>query len=161
MTGVAKNTIVKLLVELGTACEVFHDRTTRGLTCKRVQVDEIWSFVYCKNRNVPNDKLLPIGSSQYHRGAGDVRTWTTIDADTELAVSWLIGGRDAGYGRAFMNDIASRLANRVQLTSDGLNRSSQDGNWPIDWRLFAGVGVYAAMLVFQAHKALLYNKCPH
>jgi len=120
MTGAAKNTVVKLLVDLGGACEHFHDRTMHGLTCKRVQVDEIWSFVYSKNRNVPDTKLLPIESGARHRGAGDVWTWTAIDADSKLAVSWLIGGRDAGHARTFMNDIAARLANRVQLTSDGL-----------------------------------------
>jgi len=120
MTGAAKNTVVRLLVELGGACECFHDLTMNGLTCKRVQVDEIWSFVYAKNRNVPDTKLLPMDSGGRHRGAGDVWTWTAIDADNKLAVSWLIGGRDAGYARTFMHDIASRLANRVQLTSDGL-----------------------------------------
>lgn len=113
MTGVAKNTVVKLLVELGTAREVFHDETVRGLPTKRIQVDEVWSFCYAKAKNVPQEKLgVP--------GVGDVWTWTAIDADSKLMVSWWVGGRDAGAGRVFMDDVASRLDDRVQLTSDGL-----------------------------------------
>lgn len=108
--GVSKNTVAKLLADAGHACADYQDRTFRGLTCKRVQVDEIWSFVYSKQKNTPEEK----------RGeAGDVWTWTAIDADTKLVLSWLVGGRDAEYANAFMEDVAGRLAHRVQLTSDG------------------------------------------
>jgi len=89
MTGVAKNTVVRLLVDIGTACEVFHDHNVRGLATKRVQVDEVWSFCYSKAKNVPASKMG-------ERGVGDVWTWTAIDADSKLMVSWFVGGRDAG-----------------------------------------------------------------
>ncbi len=113
MTGVAKNTVVKLLVELGDACIQYQDRVFRGLKCKRVQCDEIWSFVYAKDKNVPADK-------QGKFGYGSVWTWTAIDADTKLIPSFLVGNRDALTARVFIQDLASRLANRVQLTTDGL-----------------------------------------
>ena len=113
MTGVAKNTVTKLLVDLGQVCSEFQDRTLRNLACKRLQLDEIWSFCYSKAKNVPEDK-------KHTFGYGDVWTWVAIDADTKLVPSWLVGGRDAGCAEAFVNDLASRLANRVQLTTDGL-----------------------------------------
>lgn len=109
---VAFNSIVKLLADAGRACEAFHDQTVRGVTSKRVQVDEIWSFVYAKAKNVKTAKAAP----DY---AGDLWTWTALDADSKLIVSYLVGGRDAAFASAFMQDVASRLANRVQLTSDG------------------------------------------
>ena len=112
MTGVAKNTIVKLLADLGEACARFHDETVRNVKAKRVQCDEIWSFVYAKAKNVPTDK-------QVEFGVGDVWTWTGLDVDSKLIVSWLVGTRDAGAAYAFMTDVASRLRNRVQLTTDG------------------------------------------
>jgi IS1 family transposase len=112
LTGVAKNTIVKLLVEIGAVCAQFHDKTLCNLTCKRIQCDEIWSFVYAKDKNVPEDKRNEFGF-------GDVWTWTAIDPDTKLIASWAIGRRDAGTAYEFMQDLASRLANRVQLTTDG------------------------------------------
>jgi IS1 family transposase len=112
MTGVAKNTILKLLVELGTACAAYQDRTLRDLPCKRIQVDEIWAFCYAKAKNVPQDKAGVFGF-------GDVWTFTAIDADTKLVPSFLVGSRDAGCATEFMQDLASRLVNRVQLTSDG------------------------------------------
>jgi IS1 family transposase len=112
MTGVAKNTITKLLVEIGAACSEYQDRVLRNLKCKRIQCDEIWSFCYSKQRNVPSDK-------QGEFGYGDVWTWTAMDADTKLIPCWLVGLRDAGYAHEFMHDLALRLSNRVQLTTDG------------------------------------------
>ena len=112
MTGVAKNTIVKLLAEVGTACAEYQDCAFRNLPCRRIQCDEIWSFCYAKQKNVPADK-------QGRFGDGDVWTWTAICADTKLVPSWIVGTRDAGTAFAFMNDLAGRLANRVQLTTDG------------------------------------------
>ncbi len=115
MTGVAKNTIVKLLVELGAACAAFQDETLRNLRSRRVQCDEIWAFVDAKEKNVPAEKNGQLG-------IGDVWTWTAIDADTKLILSWLVGTRDAGAAYDFMQDVAGRLANRVQLTTDGHSR---------------------------------------
>jgi IS1 family transposase len=112
MTGVARMTVEKLLRDLGAACARYQDETLRNLPCKRVQCDEIWSFVYAKAKNVPADKR-----GQF--GYGDVWTWTAIDADSKLIVSWLVGTRDAGTAYTFMQDVASRLRNRVQLTTDG------------------------------------------
>jgi IS1 family transposase len=110
MTGVAKNTVVKLLVDLGTVCSVYQDRVMRDLPCERIQCDEIWAFVYAKQKNVPVEK----------RGeAGDVWTWVAMDSDTKLVPSFHIGPRDVGAAATFMNDLAKRLRNRVQLTTDG------------------------------------------
>jgi len=113
VTGVAKNTIVKLLHDIARVCIQHQDKALRSLTCKRIQCDEIWSFCYAKDKNVPKDKRGKFGF-------GDVWTWTAIDPQTKLIVSWLVGGRDAGTARDFMHDLADRLANRVQLTTDGL-----------------------------------------
>lgn len=113
MTGAAKNTVAKLLAELGEVCARYQDETLRGLTCRRVQCDEVWSFCYSKDKNVPEAK-------QGIFGYGDVWTWTAIDADSKLAVSWMVGRRDAATALAFMRDLASRLAQRIQLTTDGL-----------------------------------------
>lgn len=110
LTGVSKNTVTKLLVDAGKACAEYQDRVFRELPCKKIQVDEIWSFVYSKAKNVPENK---------QGEAGDIWTWTAICADTKLVPSWLIGGRDAEYAVSFMRDLAARLSNRVQLTSDG------------------------------------------
>ena len=112
MTGAAKNTVMKLLLDLGQACQYFHDETVRGLSCKRIEVDEIWSFCYAKAKNVPIEKSCQLG-------VGDIWTWTAICADTKLVPCWVVGGRDAGYATAFMYDLASRLTERIQLTSDG------------------------------------------
>ncbi len=112
MTGVAKNTVAKLLVELGAACEEFHDRAVRNVKAKRVQCDEIWAFVYAKAKNLPE-------TMRGKFGFGDVWTWTAIESESKLIVSWLVGSRDAGCATQFMNDVASRLATRVQLTTDG------------------------------------------
>ncbi len=112
MTGVAKDTVLKLLVSIGRACEEYQMRTLRHLPCKRIQCDEIWSFCYAKQKNVPADK-------QGQFGYGDVWTWTAMCADTKLVPSWRIGTRGAGTAYEFMHDLAERLAHRVQLTTDG------------------------------------------
>jgi IS1 family transposase len=112
MTGVAKNTVAKLLVEIGAACAKYQDETFRNLKLNRIQCDEIWSFVYAKQKNVTTEML-----SDKH--AGDVWTWTAIDSETKLVPCWMIGGRDAVAAHAFINDLAGRLATRVQLTTDG------------------------------------------
>ena len=112
VSGVSFNTVDKLLRDAGGACVVFHEANVRNVPAKRVQCDEIWSFCYAKAKNVPTAKKAP-------DGAGDVWTWTALEADTKLIVSWLVGGRDAEYANEFMQDVASRLASRVQLTTDG------------------------------------------
>ena len=113
MTGAAKNTVVKLLVDVGAACSAYQDETLRDLPCRRLQCDEIWSFCYSKAKNVPEDK-------QGQFGYGDVWTWTAICADTKLVPSWYVGSRDSVSGKEFIEDLAGRLANRVQLSTDGL-----------------------------------------
>lgn len=112
MTGVSINTVTKLLEDAGKACSKYHFRNVRNVKAKRIQADEIWSFVAAKAKNVRAMKA-PV------YGAGDVWTWTALDADSKLIVSYLVGGRDADYAYEFMADVAARLANRVQLTTDG------------------------------------------
>ena len=112
VTGVSKNTVTKLLIAAGRACMAYHDEKVRNVEAKRVQVDEIWSFVYAKQRNVATAKRLDLAY-------GDVWTWTAIDADSKLILSYLVGGRDSDYAIGFMDDLCSRITNRVQLTSDG------------------------------------------
>src|SRR3990167_6165084 len=112
MTDVAKNTIQKLVLDLGAACASYADEHLRHLPCRRIECDEVWSFCYAKAKNVPEEKR-----GQF--GFGDVWTWVAMDADTKLICSWLVGTRDAGCAYDFMQDLASRLKNRVQLTTDG------------------------------------------
>jgi IS1 family transposase len=112
MTGIAKNTVAKLLVDLGTACAEYHDSHVRNLKTRKVQCDEIWSFVYAKAKNIPDDKKGEFG-------VGDVWTWIALDAESKLVISYMVGSRDAGYATEFMRDVAKRLSNRVQLTTDG------------------------------------------
>lgn len=112
LTGAAKATVTKLLIDAGHACSEFQDYTLRNLTTQRCQVDEIWSFVHCKERNLPRATAAP-------KTAGDVWTWTAIDADTKLAISWLVADRTPEACTEFLTDTYERLANRVQLTSDG------------------------------------------
>src|SRR5271163_491220 len=112
VADVSFNTIDKLLKDAGTACAEFHDRAVRSVKSQRVQCDEIWSFVHAKAKNVPGAKAVP-------EGADDIWTWTALDADSKLVLSWAVGGRDAGYALALMDDLRGRLANRVQLTTDG------------------------------------------
>jgi IS1 family transposase len=111
ITGVAKNTIVRLLGELGCACADYHNRAVRKLKVRRLQCDEIWEFVGAKAKNVTPEKKAA--------GWGDIWTWTGIDADTKLIVSYLVGGRDGGWAKDFMEDCAKRIRNRVQITTDG------------------------------------------
>jgi IS1 family transposase len=111
MTGVAKNTVVKLLAELGCACAEYHAEHVRGVKATRVECDEIWSFVGSKEKHTTPEKKA--------QGWGDVWTWTAIEAGSKLILSWLVAGRDGGAACAFMEDVASRIANRIQLTTDG------------------------------------------
>jgi IS1 family transposase len=113
MTGVAKGTILKLLGEVGRACEEYQNETFHNLNCRRIQCDEIWNFCYAKQKNVPADK-------QGQFGFGDVWTWVAIDADSKLIPTWAVGKRDAGTAYALIQDLAGRMANRIQLTTDGL-----------------------------------------
>jgi len=112
LMNVGKNTVIRLMIDAGMACAAYHDEHARSLQTKRVQVDEIWSFTYAKQKNVASAKAAP-------EGAGDTWTWTAIDADTKFIASWFVGGRDGECAKWFIDDLASRLANRVQLTSDG------------------------------------------
>ena len=109
---VSINTVTKLLVDAGKVCAAFHAANVKNVKAKRIQCDEIWSFCYAKNKNVPNAKRKDVAY-------GDVWTWTGLDADSKLIVSWMVGGRDSDYAMGLMDDLRSRLANRVQLTTDG------------------------------------------
>lgn len=111
MTGVAKNTVVKLLLDLADACVDYHDKNVRNVRVRRLQCDEIWNFVGAKAKNASPEKKA--------EGWGDTWTWTALDADTKLCVSYLVGGRDLGWAKEFMADCASRISNRVQITTDG------------------------------------------
>lgn len=132
MTGASKNTIAKLLLELGDACSKYMEENIHNVQSKRIQIDEIWSFVYAKNRNVPQKVAM-------EQVAGDVWTWIAMDADSKLVVSWMVGGRGVGYARRFLDDVAGRLANRVQLTTDGhkayLNTVPEAFAWDVDWAM--------------------------
>ena len=112
MTGVAKGTVLKLLADLGKACARYQDEHLRNLSCKRIQCDEIWAFCYAKDKNLPEEL-------QDKAGFGSTWTWTALCPDTKLMVSYLVGSRNAQYASKFMDDLATRLSNRVQLTTDG------------------------------------------
>jgi IS1 family transposase len=112
VADVSINTVSKMLVDAGQVCAAYHDQYVRGLTCKRVQCDEIWSFCYSKDKNVKGAKAAP-------EGAGNVWTWTALDADTKLICTWAVGGRDAESARNIMEDLQSRKT-RMQITTDGL-----------------------------------------
>jgi IS1 family transposase len=112
ITDVSINTVDKLLRDAGEVCVAFHDKTVRNVKSQRVQCDEIWSFCYAKAKNVPTAKRQDLAY-------GDVWTWTALDADSKLILSWQVGGRDADYALGLMDDLRGRLANRVQLTTDG------------------------------------------
>lgn len=112
LTGTSKNTVIKLLIDAGKACMAFHDANVRDVKSKRVQVDEIWSFTYAKQKNVARAVAAP-------DGAGDTWTWTAIDADSKMILSYFVGGRDGECAMWFVDDLRSRLAGRIQLTSDG------------------------------------------
>jgi IS1 family transposase len=110
--GVSINTVSKLLVDAGMACATYHDEMVRNVAAKRIQSDEIWSFTYAKAKNVRGAKAAP-------DGAGDTWTWTALDSDSKLMVSWWVGDRTVDTGVPFLRDLQSRLANRIQLTTDG------------------------------------------
>lgn len=112
LTETSKNTVTKLLTEAGAACAASHDEHVRNVEARRVQCDEIWSFTYPKQKNVKTARAAPAE-------AGDTWTWTAIDSESKLAISYMVGGRDSEYAIAFMDDLRSRLAYRVQLTTDG------------------------------------------
>jgi IS1 family transposase len=112
LTGASKNTVIKLLIDAGKACMAFHNANVRDVKAKRVQVDEIWSFTYAKQKNVARADAAP-------DGAGDTWTWTAIDADSKMILSYFVGGRDGECAMWFVDDLRSRLAGRIQLTSDG------------------------------------------
>lgn len=111
MTGIARNTITKLLVDLGEACMAYHDAHVRNVRVRRLQCDEIWAYIGAKARNVTPEKK--------EIGWGDVWTWVALDADTKLVVSYLVGGRGADWAHDFMEDCASRVRGHLQLTTDG------------------------------------------
>lgn len=113
ITGVAKRTILRLIRDLGEVASDFQDRELRNLTCRRIECDEIWSFCYAKEDKVPPDK-------QGQFGYGDVWNWTAMDPDSKLIVTWLVGDRSSASANALMADLAPRLKNRIQLTTDGL-----------------------------------------
>jgi IS1 family transposase len=111
MLGVGKHTVLRLLEDAGCACAAYHYDNVRNLHVNRAQCDEVWSFIYAKQRNV--------SAEQMEEGAGDCWTWTCIDADTKLIISYMLGDRGASTAQAFMQDVASRISNRMQLTTDG------------------------------------------
>jgi IS1 family transposase len=114
ITGVSKNAIQRLTREIGDACLRFQDKILRNLTCRRLQCDECWCFCYAKDKNLPDDmRGMP--------GVGSIWTWTALDADTKLIVSWRLGARDSANALRFMRDIEERLTHRVQLTTDSAN----------------------------------------
>ncbi|HLN85705.1 MAG TPA: IS1 family transposase [Candidatus Limnocylindrales bacterium] len=112
VTGVSLNTVTKLLIDAGKACDAYHDEHVRGVKATRIQCDEVWAFCYSKQKNVASAKAAP-------EGAGDVWTWTALEAGSKLLVSYMVGGRDSEYAMALMDDLRGRLATRVQLTTDG------------------------------------------
>jgi IS1 family transposase len=114
MFGCGKPTILRLLKSFGEACQKFHDEKVTGLTSRRIQMDELWAFVHCKQKNIRPEL-------RGTRGIGDTWTWLAIDADSKLMVSWFIGPRHAGSANAIMHDVALRLTHKIQLTTDGLN----------------------------------------
>jgi IS1 family transposase len=111
MADVSLTTVLKFVRDLGAACAIYQNEVLRDLQCKRIQCDEIWSFIGCKEKNVPKDEK--------GNGRGDCYTWVAMDADTKLVLTWCVGTRDARFAKLFMDDLAPRLANRVQLTTDG------------------------------------------
>lgn len=135
VADVSINTVAKLLADAGVACARFHYSRVQNVSVRRVQCDEIWSFCYAKQKNVAKAKAAP-------EQAGDVWTWTALDPDSKMILSWMVGGRDAETANFFMDDLASRLANRVQLTTDG-NKTYLEAVAGA----FADTGIDYAMLV--------------
>lgn len=156
MTGTHKTTILRLIADMGKACQKYHDEHVRNLKCKRVQCDEVWNFCYSKQANIPEAK-------QGQFGFGDVWTWTAIDADSKLMITWVAGDRSTVAANAFMADVAARLAYRVQLTTDGW-RSYPDAVYrafgcEIDYAMLikvygpekGGAGRYSPPIVLSVH----------
>lgn len=127
IVDVSINTVSKLLVDAGTACSIYQSNVFKNLPCKRIQVDEIWSFCSMKEKNVPDDKKDTFG-------IGDVWTWTAICADTKIIPAWLVGNRDAESAQEFINDLASRFDSKIQLTSDGFSpyREAVESSFGLD-----------------------------
>jgi len=142
MTGVAKGTVLKLLADVGDACEQFHYDAVRNLTCSSVQLDEIWSFCHAKEKNVPTDR-------KGDPGVGDMWTWTAIDADTKLVVSFFLGKRDEWCARMFIDDLRSRIVGRVQLSTDGYRAYME----PID-NAFGGDADYGMIIKLYGNQGL-------
>jgi IS1 family transposase len=141
MTGAAKNTVVKLLVDLGEASAAYQDQTLRGLPCEFIECDEIWAYCYAKKKNVP----------EQHKGTfgyGDVWTWTALCADTKLVPSWLVGERTTDDAIVFMRDLEGRLSNRVQMTTDGLRA------------YWTGIGLSFGRAIDYAELQKLYGPAP-
>ena len=113
ISGCSVITVMKLLVDIGTVCQKYHDENVRDVASRRIECDEIWAFCYAKDKNLPE-------TYRGQFGMGSIWTWVALDADSKLALTWLVGNRDASYARIFMNDVQSRLVNRIQLTTDGL-----------------------------------------
>jgi IS1 family transposase len=166
MTGVAKNTVVKLLCDLGRACSDYQDKAFVNLKCKRIQCDEIWSFVGAKEKNCSVEMKA--------KGAGDAWTWTAICADSKLIPCWFVGRRDAGCAYHFMHDLAERLSNRVQLTTDGhrayLNAVEDAFGANIDYamlqKIYGNVSDspetrYSPAICMGARKAVISGKPDH
>lgn len=132
ITGFAKGTVLKFLEEIGEVCEAYHDQHARGLRSERIQADEIWSFCYAKEKNLPDHM-------RGEEGVGSVWTWTALDSDSKFMVSWYLGDRDAECAGRFMYDLSKRLGNRVQLTTDGhrvYERAVQDAfGWDVDYAM--------------------------
>ena len=146
LTGASKNTVAKLLVDAGKACAAYHDANVRNVKAARIQVDEIWSFTCAKQKNVATAKDAP-------EGAGDTWTWTALDADSKLIVSYLVGGCDAEYAMWFIDDLRQRLANRVQLTSDGHRAylEAVEGAFGADVDYAQLVKIYGATIAAPGH----------
>lgn len=130
MTGVAKATVLRLLEEVGDACAAYHDETVRGLTCVRVQCDEIWSFCHAKAKNIP--------SYNKRTGVGDVWTWVGIDSDTKLVISYICGDRSQRFARRFAKDLAERIKSYVQISTDGLSMYTEAIQYAFGYRAHYG-----------------------
>ncbi len=132
MVGVSVNTVMKFVADFGPVCEEYHDAHIRGVNAKRVQCDEIWAFCYAKDKNLP-------AHMRGQPGVGSVWTWTALDAESKLMISWMVGDRDAECAGRFMMDLSDRLAGRCQLTTDGhqvYERAVQDAfGWQIDYAM--------------------------
>lgn len=112
LTGFSRKGVARVMEDVGVACAKYHDKVMKNLTCKTIQVDEVWSFTYCKQANIPEE-------FKETEGIGDIWTWIAIDADTKLVPCWFSGDRSAASAAHFIHDLKNRLANRIQLTSDG------------------------------------------